>query len=418
MITKEKDELETKKVSIPRIPAIDFVRGLVIILMALDHASTYWNSGRYFGEFWFASRPELLPDLLQFIVRFVSHWCAPSFVFLAGVSIILFEVKRLEKGVSQSEITKQLVIRGLILLLIEWTIIAWMFQAEALYFGVLAAIGVGLIFYAFVRMLDTKIILAFSLLVVLSPVFAHFIWNPLFDPGNHPTSFSIFYFGLDIIEQIVVDPQILAWIQAATFSPEWPYGLYPLDPWLGVMGLGVVFGRWLVKQQQKPETNRFIAKRLALASGVSIGLFFIIRTTQGLPFNYQPIWADQGVLIENAFSIQNYFFLSKYPPSIAFLLWTLGGMCLVLAVAFYFQDREWFQKWSLPVILFGSTPLFFYTSHLILYGVVPTLLNLLKAFSLQITLIVWILGLIILYPICIEFRKLKKKYPNTPLKYI
>lgn len=56
-----------------RIPAIDFVRGLAIILMAIDHASTYWNSGRFFGEFLFSQRPAVLPDLLQFLIRFVSH---------------------------------------------------------------------------------------------------------------------------------------------------------------------------------------------------------------------------------------------------------------------------------------------------------------------------------------------------------
>ncbi|MFX0121516.1 MAG: heparan-alpha-glucosaminide N-acetyltransferase domain-containing protein, partial [Candidatus Hodarchaeota archaeon] len=129
--------------SSPRIPAIDFVRGLVIILMALDHASTYWNSGRVLGEFWFGSRPDPIPDLLQFLLRFVAHWCAPSFIFLAGASVILFEASRLKRGLSEMDITKHLIIRGLILLFLEWTLIAWLFHAEAFYFGVLAAIGVG-----------------------------------------------------------------------------------------------------------------------------------------------------------------------------------------------------------------------------------------------------------------------------------
>ncbi|MHA2226868.1 MAG: DUF1624 domain-containing protein [Candidatus Hodarchaeales archaeon] len=410
-------EHEMKSHRSHRLLAIDLVRGLVIILMALDHASTYWNSGRFFGEFYYFSRPEVLPDFFQFFVRFVSHWCAPTFVFLAGTSIILFEARRLEKGVSQKEITKYLVTRGLILLIIEWTIIAWMFQAGAGYFGVLAAIGVGLIFYALVRKLNTKIVLGFSLFVILSPVFAEFIWNPLFEPGNHPVSFSIFYLGV-IFNNLITDPQLLSWLQAITYNPSWPYGLYPLDPWLGVMGLGVVFGRWILKQQQMPNSNHQIAKRLTSAGGIVLIIFFVVRTFQGFPTSYFPLWVSDGILIENAFTFQNFFFMSKYPPSIVFLLWTLGSMCLILGLAFYMQDNEKFQKWVKPVILIGSTALFFYCAHLIVYGAVPYLFSLQKAFSLQTTLLVWILGLFILYPVCLRFKKLKKQYPNSLLRYV
>ena len=267
--------------SSPRISAIDFVRGLVIILMALDHASTYWNSGRFFGEFWFAQRPEVLPDLGQFLVRFVSHWCAPTFVFLAGTSIVLFETKRLEKGVSQEDITKHLIIRGLFLLLIEWTLIAWLFHAAPLYFGVLAAIGVGLIIYALIRKLNTKIILGFSLFLLISPIFADFIWNPLFQPGYHPTSFTIFYIGYIIDPTFANYPEFLSWLQAVVKWPSWPHGLYPLDPWLGIMGLGVVFGRWLMQKQQLPDSNMYIAKRLLQTGVLTLSGFFVIRIVQG-----------------------------------------------------------------------------------------------------------------------------------------
>ncbi|MFX0184047.1 MAG: DUF1624 domain-containing protein [Candidatus Hodarchaeota archaeon] len=395
-----------------RIQAIDFVRGLVMILMALDHASSYWNKGRFFGEFWNWSRPEVLPDLWQFLVRFVSHWCAPTFVFLAGTSVVLFEANRINKGVQDNEITKHLAIRGLVLLLIEWTLIAWLFSAGFLYFGVLAAIGVGLIVFSIARKVDTKIILAVSLFLILDPIFAEFIWNPLFNPDSHPATFSIFNIGH------ILNTQLTSWIQAATFLPNWPNGLYSLDPWLGVMGLGLVFGRWLQNQQQLPDSNQHVAKRLGITGGIILTIFFIVRTIQGTPTSYFSLWASDGVLIENAFSIQNYFFMAKYPPSIVFLLWTLGGMCLVLALAFYFQENEYFQKWVNPVIIFGTTALFFYCAHLVIYAAIPVVLNLVKMFSIQITLLVWILGLLILYPMCIQYRKIKIENPNSPLKYI
>ncbi|WP_455142839.1 heparan-alpha-glucosaminide N-acetyltransferase domain-containing protein [Candidatus Hodarchaeum mangrovi] len=415
MALKEEYPLPIGKKLTSRIAAIDFVRGLVMILMALDHASSYWNSGRFFGEFYYAQRPLILPDLLQFLIRFVSHWCAPTFICLAGTSMVFFESRRLEKGVSQKEITKHYIIRGIILLLIEWILIAPLFKAGFLYFGVLAIIGVGFILFAFIRKLDTKIILSLSLLLLLSPIFGEFIWNPLFNPGAHPVSFSIFNLGN--LGGFTQDTYLKNWLNAMTYNPAWPYGLYPLDPWLGIMGLGIVLGRWILKQQKGGNANQTIAKHLFAIGGSQILLFFILRTTQGFPFCYFPIWQDTGVLIKNAFTIQNYFFMSKYPPSIVFLLWTLGGMCLILAFGFYFEENIRFQKLISPILVFGTSALYFYCAHLLLYGAIPEILNLVKGFSVQITLIVWIIGLILLYPSCLEFQKWKKKYPNSVLKY-
>jgi uncharacterized membrane protein len=388
-----------------RITAIDFVRGIVIILMGLDHASTYWNYNRFFGEFWNAELT-ILPDFWQFLVRFVSHWCAPTFVFLAGTSLILSEAKRLERGTTQSEITQHLIARGLILLLIEWTLIVLLFEAAPYYFGVLAAIGVGFIVFAFVRKVDTKIIFGISLFIVLDDIFAEFFWSPLIESLNHPIYFSLFNFG--------------EWLQPATHIPSWPEGLYPLDPWLGVLGLGVVFGRWLHKKQQQETLNynREVAKQLAKLGGVLLGAFLVVRITQGTPTSFQSLWIADGILKENAFAFQNFFFLSKYPPSIVFLLWTLGGMFLALAFAFYLQDNDRFQSWIKPITLFGTTALFFYCTHLMLYGFIPVVFDLRHTFSLEVTMLVWILGLLILFPLCYQFRELKKKYPQSILRYI
>lgn len=176
----------------------------------------------------------------------------------------------------------------------------------------------------------------------------------------------------------------------------------------------------ILKQQQEQLSNnhQYIAKRLAILGGIVLGLFFIIRTFQGIPTIFFSLWITEGTLIENAFTFQNYFFMSKYPPSIVFLLWTLGGMCLILALAFYLQENEWFQKWAKLIVLFGTTALFFYCTHLILYGFIPIVFGVLKAFSLEVVLLVWVLGLLILFPVCIEFREIKKRYPESLLQYI
>ncbi|MHA2094489.1 MAG: DUF1624 domain-containing protein [Candidatus Hodarchaeales archaeon] len=404
------------KESIARITAIDFVRGLAILLMALDHASTYWNSGRFFGEFYYAMRPEILPDLLQFLIRFVSHWCAPTFVCLAGVSLALSESKRVKKGVSQNEITKHYVIRGIVLLVIEWILIAPLFEAGFLYFGVLAAIGVGFILFAVLRRLSSRVILGLSLALLLSLILAEFIWNPIFNPGAHPAVSS--FFNIGDFTGFPSNSDFQLWFNAMTYNPIWPFGLYPLDPWLGILGLGVVLGRWILKQQENSRSNQYISKQLATVGGASLLTFFILRIVQGFPTSYFPIWQETGVLISNAFTIQNFFFMSKYPPSIVFLLWTLGGMSLALALGFYLQENKLFQKWTDPVRVFGTSALFFYCTHLLLYGAIPKAFDLVRSFSVIITLIVWIIGVVLLYPSCLEFQKLKKKYPDSVLKYI
>ncbi|MHA2202485.1 MAG: DUF1624 domain-containing protein [Candidatus Hodarchaeales archaeon] len=429
-----KNEQIAKMISTPRIPAIDFVRGMAIILMALDHASTYWNIGRVggagltswsdeAGAFTNFFRPEY-PDLLNFLVRFVTHWCAPTFVFLAGTSIVLFEAKRLEQGVVQNEITKHLIIRGLILLVIEWTVIAWAFHAAPFYFGVLALLGVGFIIFSFARHAPPKAILVFSLVLFLEPLIDGFIIGL---PGR---KLSILYW--DALANQLPAP-LHDFILTSSFWPNWPTGLYPLDPWLGVMGLGFVFGHWL-RKQKIPDDNQLVAKQLVLVGGVVLVCFFILRLIQGWPINYLGIWEADGVLRSDAFTIETFFLLAKYPPSLGFLLWTLGCMCLALAFAFYVQDQEWFQKSTIPVVLFGSTPLFFYSVHLLLYGAVPGLISILSGetthysfigtlfggslfLSLLVTFLVWIIGLIILYPACVTFRKMKKQYPDTLLKY-
>lgn len=386
---------ETKggKASLPhRVLTIDFVRGLAVVLMALDHASLYWNEGRGSMEGLQGFRP-IFPDLLQFLVRFVSHWCAPTFIFLAGTSLALSEVNRLKKGTTEWEITKHFIIRGLVLLAIEWTLIALIFSAAPFYFGVLACIGIGIIIFAFLRLLPTRAILVFSLtLLLFSPLMFYFVYSDI--------AFAL--------------PASLYYFQVAFFDPVWPYGLYPLIPWIGIMGLGYVFGHWVQKQQQLSNGNQLIAKRLAIIGAFCLGAFVIFRIGPinipgGWPFNY---------LAAESFSLDHFFLLAKYPPSLVFLFWTLGGMCLALSAGFKLQNQLWFQKWTIPIVVFGTTPLFFYVAHLYLYSIVPITFSLLNSFSLLTTLIVWFLGLMILHPLCLRFQMIKKRYFDSPLKYI
>ncbi|MFX1514761.1 MAG: DUF1624 domain-containing protein [Promethearchaeota archaeon] len=383
-----RDELSTRINTITpsyRILPIDFVRGVVMVLMALDHTSLFWNLGHDAGEGLQGYRP-IFMDLFQFMTRFVTHYCTPTFIFLAGTGIALSEIKQKEKGSTQQEITLHFIIRGAILLGLAWTLIVWIFQADPFYFGVLACIGVGFLIFAFGRKIPVKTILVLSTgFILLSPI----IWLPI--SGY-----------LNILFQ----------------SPEWPYGMYPLKPWLGVMGLGYVFGHYLQGQNNSDSKNR-IATQLTLLGGGLIIFFFTLRwfsflkvtlipnAEAGWPANYLP---------PESSALEHFFLLSKYPPSIVFLLWTIGGMFIVLGLAFYLQSHQWFKKWTKPLVIFGTTPLYFYCAHLYLYGTIPRLLGQ-ALFPLPIPLFVWAVGLVTLFPSCLLFREIKNNHPNSWVKY-
>ena len=368
-----------------RILPIDFVRGAVIVLMALDHASLFWNIGHNAGEGLQGYRP-IFMDLFQFLTRFITHYCAPTFIFLAGTGIALSEMKQKEKGLTQQEITLNFIIRGVILLALEWTLIVWIFQADPLYFGVLACIGVGFVFFAIGRRIPIKAILLLSTCFVL---LSSFIWLP-----------------------------ISGYLNVVFQSPEWPYGMYPLKPWLGVMGLGYVFGQYL-QEQNNPEAKNRVSTQLTILGVGLIAFFFILRWFSFLKVTWIPN-AEAGwpanYLPPESSAIEHFFLLSKYPPSIVFLLWTLGGMFVVLGLAFHLQFHNWFKKWTKPCVILGTTPLYFYCAHLYLYGAIPLLLGQ-ALFPLPITLLVWVVGLITLFPSCLLFRELKNTHPNSWLKY-
>jgi len=354
-----------------------------MILMAWDHVSMYWMQIHGGGEGLYTIRdPDLTPGL--FLARFISHWCAPTFVFLSGVSIALSTISRKRKGYSESEITFHLIKRGLLLLLFEALIVSPAFDLPRLYFGVIAAIGVSLIILSVARRLPSTVILGASLLILLNHQWIH-LNLPMETAWGH------------YLTRVIIEPGL-----------EWPpyFSLYPFVPWLGVMGLGYCFGSWIT------QNNGFEIKQLQktfFVTGIaSILAFFLVRLFNGYG-NLVRRWSNNPL---------DWFFLSKYPPSQAFLLWTLGGTCIFMVVGILVTRRDWTDK---PIIqqihTFGRVPLFFYLTHLWLYrlrlpGVeVPFHLNLIE------TIGVWTVGLCVLWLFCSRYEELKKQYPRF-LQYI
>lgn len=366
---------------------IDFARGLVMVVMAWDHVSSFWHLLHHGGEGVLGQMPPFA-STIWFLERFVSHFCAPSFVFLAGTVLALSTASRLERGVSQRDISLHIIIRGIVLLILEVVLVSPAFEMPPYYFGVIACIGVCFILFSVIRFVPKNIILVLSLFTVLFHGSLSLEWIPMTTIANR------------YLRVILHEPNF----------NSWPYvGLYPIIPWIGVMGLGWYFGH-VVRQLSVPFSK--LRNALTLTGVSSIGLFFVVRSLRSFG-NLLPRRGD---------TIIDWLYVSKYPPSVAFLLWGLGGMCLFLAMGLWLQEKEVKNIVSDALHDIGKTPLFYYITHLWLFRLrlptppppVP------PPFPLEMwqTLIFWVVGNVILWQLCKRYYQFKQAHPNSPLKYI
>jgi len=373
----------TQKTTV-RFQFIDFARGLVMMIMAWDHASGFWMETHGGIEGILGSRNVSL-DLAHTLARFISHYCAPTFVFLSGVSLAFSVKGRLSRGESQKSITLHIIKRGLILLAFEALLVSPAFELPSLYFGVIAAIGVSLIIMSVGRRLPSTVIFGASLYVILNQQWVDLGFIPNDPAWGH------------YLRRIVAEPG---------FTRPPYFALYPVIPWIGVLGLGWVFGTFL----NSYDKSRLSELKLPLAGiGLtSIGVSIIVRFMNGYG-NLVARWSD---------NVLDWLFISKYPPSIVFLLWGLGGMCLFFVAGILLQERNISDKNIIGAVhTFGRMPLFFYITHLWLYrfrlpgAPLPFHLTMIQ------TLGAWAVGLVVLWLMCARYEKMKRKYPRF-LQYI
>ena len=340
---------------------LDLLRGLLMILMALDHANFHIAQQHSPGEYWGGTFPAFSTPL-HFLVRFVTHFSAPGFFFTMGIGMILFASSRRKKGWKESEIWRHFLLRGLVLIGLQIILNygqAWsVFGSRALlwYVGVLAALGVGMILC--IPLLRLKpIYLAgisiglFILMEVLTP--ESVLWGKNF---NNLAGTILVYSG--------------------GTGEFWTN--YPLLAWIELIVLGLFFGN-LIQQNAKKSYQKGVWLGLAFLAG-----FVLLRSFNGFG-NIRPIpignWMD---------------FLSvvKYPPSMAFVLLTMG-VNLILLGLFSRINRPGSGDWN-PILIFGRVPLFFYLTHLGVYFLMGRLLTPYGS-GLGVMVILWIAGLGILY---------------------
>ncbi len=335
-----------------RLIALDWMRGIVMVLMTVDHASHVFNGAGISPDSYLfgAIGEDLSPDgsPWAFLTRWVTHLCAPTFLFLAGASVALSAAARERRGVRAWRVDVHLILRGLLLVLLEgWMFAAWGMQT----IQVLYAIGVSLAAMAFLRHLPTWLTVGaagvFLVLGEAAVVAAGLKPQPLgvMDPPGPWTTAWL----LPRFEELAEAPNWLG-------LPLFPFRVftYPAAGWMAILVLGHGFGRWLIGARGTVGFGRRAA-RFCAGWGAAFLVAFVILRSAGDYGNY---WLDR-----TDDSWLRWLQVSKYPPSLAFTLLELGIAGLLLAPLWLLQGTRLGALRSDPVTVLGQTALLYYLLH-------------------------------------------------------
>lgn len=390
-----------------RIVSIDLLRGLVMVLMAIDHVRVY------------AGVPAGGPAPGVFFTRWITHFCAPVFVFLAGTSVFL-------AGRRHAGLSRHLLLRGLWLVLLELTVLrlAWTFNFDLLHLmaGVIWVIGWSFVLMAGLVRLPWPLVGAFGLLVMaghnlLDPHLAAL--TPRLAEGPLGGAWKILYLGF--------------FAGPVTFGAGGPWltVLYSLVPWVGVMAAGYAFGR--VFAWPAPRRDRFC---LGVGLG-AVALFLVLRGFNlygdPRPWSVPPADAQGGPALAAFLSFLN---TTKYPASFLFLLMTLGPALALLPALERARGRV-----ADALALFGRVPFFYYLLHIPLIHALALCVSLVRtgavdpwlfanhpmnvprapagyAWSLPLLYAVWAAALMPLYLACRWYAGVKARRPGGWLRYL
>ena len=296
-----------------------------MVIMALDHVRDYFSIATF--------DPVDLSktDLPFFFTRWITHYCAPTFIFLAGVSAFLFGQKVDDK----KKLFKFLITRGLWIVFLEFTIVrfGWFFNFDYSFSvaQVIWAIGWSMVVLSGLIFLPWRVVGIIGLAII--------VFHNLLDPII-PSSFGSMDWAWKILHEggpIQVSNSLV-------------YVAYPLLPWIGVMAAGYGFGSLFLLPEKK-RINTF----LKIGSGLIIS-FIIIRSINF--YGDASLWAHQQSL---TFTILSFLNCTKYPPSLLYLLMTLGPAILLLA--WFEKIKGWFAVFFVTI---GKVPMFYYVCHLLL----------------------------------------------------
>jgi len=396
-----------RSVPAPRIQSVDALRGAIMMLMAIDHIRDY--VARSAQQFLPTDLTRTTPAI--FLTRWITHFCAPVFILTAGLSAYFWMTRGHH---SKGELSRLLITRGIWLIVLEVTLLRLIFFSQISYTAnpviliILWAIGISMIALAGLIYLPMRVIVGLSIAIIA--------FHNLLDPIS-AERFGRAAWVWDILHQ-----QNVFAFHGINFVTG-----YPVLPWIGVMAAGYCLGpifAWDTHRRQS------FLLRLGL---VLAAAFVVLRAVNiyGDPLR----WSHQASPL---FTVLSFLNVRKYPPSLDFLLMTLGPAMLAMA---------WLEKFHFPftnpLIVFGRVPFFYYGAHLALAHLIAIGINFVRygaksflliappsmggpselfpadyGFPLWTVYAVWIAVLLLLYPACLWFARLKQRRHDWWLTYL
>lgn len=372
-----------------RIESVDLLKGLVMVVMALDHVRDYFH----YSAFMFDPADPTQSNLPIFFTRWITHFCAPAFSFLAGLSAFMVGKRK-----TKNELSVFLLKRGLWLVFIELTIVgfAWYFDVQFRTFSLLViwSLGISMMVLAVLIYLPRKFVLIFSFLLICG----HNLFDDVHFSGN--------------VLWAIIHEQLFYKLSDNT---QLLIG-YPVVPWIAVMSLGYYFG-WMYDKSFDSNERRKLFNLIGVSA---LTAFVILRFT-----NYYGDTNDFKYYESFSQGIISFLNPTKYPPSLLYLLMTLGATFLFLANTEKLKGRvvDFFCT-------FGRVPFFYYILHLYIIHIAALMFAHLSGFglnklilstwigfepdmkgygvSLLVVYAVWAVIILLLYPLCKAFDNYKQ----------
>jgi uncharacterized membrane protein len=371
----------------PRLDSIDLLRGVVMVLMALDHARDFFGAG--------SMNPRDVTDAASFLTRWVTHYCAPTFIFLAGISAYLYGTR----GRSTGDVSRFLLTRGFWLMLIEFTLVrfGWSFSVKPDLFviQVIWVIGASMVVLAGLVYLPRWGIAAVGVVLIAG--------------HNMVDGISAAHFGAAGWMWNILHQQGL--LQAGS-APKL-FVLYPLIPWAGVMAVGYAVGPVFMLDAAS-------RRRWLIWTGAAVTAGFIVLRASNLYGDPAP-WSVQSDWLGTALSFIN---CEKYAPSLLYLMMTLGPALILLALLEGARGRV--ADWITTI---GRVPFLYYVAHIILIHALAVAMAWAMSgdagwlfgsgalrrkpatygLDLPNVYAMWLLVVVALYPLCRWFAALKQR---------
>lgn len=398
-----------------RISSIDLMRGIVMVIMALDHTRDFFHV----SSFAFDPTDPAKTTPMLFFTRWITHYCAPAFVFLAGTSIRISQEKK-----SLKELSRFLLTRGIWLVILEFTVVRFSFFFNLYYdftvVQVIYALGVSMILLAALIHLKMSTLLTIGIVITVGhDALAYFRIGP-----DNP------FFG---VATMIYQGGPMQVAPGKIFMVG-----YPFLPWLGIMLLGYAAGQWYLSGFERERRQR-----LLMIFGAGGTLAFII--VRALNFYGDPVpWQTQETGMRTFLSFLN---CAKYPASLSYILMTLGPTLVTMALL----EKVKLSQWK-PLEVFGRVPMFYYIAHFYLVHVLAIATFLVvrhkgfadlnfhfstggsffapdgagyfggipigSGYSLLWVYVAWITVVLLCYPACVWYNRYKSNHRQWWLSYL